>query len=253
MGTNQSTVSAAGGARLAFRGLGVALASGDVRRTYFKLALGLVVVSVALMVGLGYGFMWLLGMALDPAWLAGVTGWIAWLGAVVLAAVVAPLLALFVVNIVFPFLAEGVFFAGLRAVDPARAESLAQAAGTGFTASTVGSIRRLIYFVGVTLLCFAVSCVPLIGAVLGPIAQVWFTARMLSWELLDVYFERAGVDYAGQRVLLRRHRGAMFGFGLPWVLLMMLPLVGPLLFGLAQAAAAQLVIGLLERPESGQA
>jgi hypothetical protein len=47
----------------------------------------------------------------------------------VLAALVAPLVALFVVNIVFPFLAEGVFFAGLRAVDPARADALAEGVG----------------------------------------------------------------------------------------------------------------------------
>lgn len=246
MGTNQSTVSAAGGVRLALGGLGLALGSGEIRRTYLKLAVALVLTSVALMVGLVYGFLWLLGMLVDPSWLVGWTGWLAWVLAVVLSAVVAPLLALFVVNIVFPFLAEGVFFAGLRAVDPARAEALEKATGMGFTTSTAGSVRRLFYFIGVTLLCFVVSCVPLLGAVLGPIAQVWFTARMLSWELLDVYFERTGVDYAGQRALLRQHRRAMFGFGLPWVLLMALPLVGPLLFGLAQAAAAKLVTGVLE-------
>jgi CysZ protein len=111
-------------------------------------------------------------------------------------------------------------------------------------------VRRLFYYLGGTLLIFMLACVPLIGAVAGPLAQLWFTARMLSWELLDVYFERRGLDYAGQRALLKAHRGAMFGFGAPWTLVIAVPIVGPLGFGLAQAAAALLVTEVLEAKPS---
>jgi hypothetical protein len=38
------------------------------------------------------------------------------------------------------------------------------------------------------------------------------------------------------------------GFGLPLTFLMAIPLVGPLLFGLAQGAVAQLVVEVIEGP-----
>lgn len=244
------SVSAASAASLALRGLRLALGSADIRRVYFKLASALLLTAMALTAGFGYAA-WSLMPEPGAEWSVVATLlWVARVLAVVLAALVAPLVALFVVNIVFPFLAEGVFFAGLRAVDPARAAALEQASGSGFTTSTASSVRRLFYYLGGTVLIFVLACVPVIGAVAGPLAQLWFTARMLSWELLDVYFERRGLDYAGQRTVLKAHRGAMFGFGAPWTLLLALPVVGPLGFGLAQAAAALLVTDVLERKVS---
>lgn len=244
------TVSAASAATLAVRGLRLALGSPDIRRVYFKLAAALVLTSIGLTLGLGYAAWTLMPAPADVGTIAAALLWVLRLVAVVLAALVAPLIALFVVNIVFPFLAEGVFFAGLRAVDPARAESLAKEAGAGFTTSTTSSVRRLGYYLGGSLLIFGLACVPVIGALAGPLAQLWFTARMLSWELLDVYFERRGLDYAGQRATLVAHRGAMFGFGAPYTLLLAIPVVGSLGFGLAQAAAALLVTEVLEKNSS---
>lgn len=247
--SSRVTVSATSAFRLALRGLRLAVGSPEVRRTYLKLALALVVISSALVAGLGWAAWTLLAVPVDATWLMALVWWALRLVAVVLAVFVAPLLALFIVNIVFPFLAEGVFFAGLRVVDPARAEALASASGAGFATSTAASVRRLFYYLGGSLLIFLLAWVPVLGVVLGPLAQLWFTARMLSWELLDVYFERRGLDYVGQRTLLKAHRGAMFGFGAPWTLLLALPILGPLGFGLAQAAAALLVTEVLE-PES---
>jgi hypothetical protein len=40
---------------------------------------------------------------------------------------------------------------------------------------------------------------------------------------------------------MQRHRGLMAGFGLPYSLMLAIPLFGPLIFGLAQASAALLV------------
>lgn len=240
------TVSATSAAALALRGLRLALGSREIRRVYLKLALALLLASVALVTLFGW-LLWTFLPVPGSEWsVMMVVWWAARLVGLALAVIAAPLVALFVVNIVFPQFAEGVFFAGLRAVDPARAEALAGAAGAGFTTSTMSSVRRLIYYVGVTVLIFGLACVPLLGVVVGPLAQLWFTARMLSWELLDVYFERRGLDYAGQRAVVKAHRGAMFGFGAPWTLLMAVPIVGPLGFGLAQAAAALLVTEVLE-------
>lgn len=243
---SQGSTSALSAARLALRGLRLALATPEVRRVYYRLALVLVLLSAALTVGLGWA-LWTLLPVPEAGWtVTGVVYWALRVAGLALAAIAAPLVALFLVNIGLPFLAESVFLAGLRAVDPARADALAAAAGGSFVAGVSASVRRLLYFVAVTLLIFGLACVPVLGLVLGPLAQLWFTARMLSWELLDPYFERRGLDYAGQRAAVKTHRAAMFGFGLPWTLVLGLPLIGPLLFGLAQAAAALLVTEVIE-------
>jgi uncharacterized protein involved in cysteine biosynthesis len=238
--------SAVSAAALALRGLRLALATPAVRRVYLQLALALLLTSAAL-TGLLAWLAWTLLPTPEPGWSTmSAVYWALRIAGLALAAIAAPLIALFVVNIAFPFLGERVFLAGLRAADPERAAELEAAAGGSFTAGVAASVRRLVYYVGVTLLILALALVPVVGAVLGPLAQLWFTARMLSWELLDPYFERRGQDYAAQRRTLTQHRGAMFGFGLPWTLLLGLPVVGPLGFGLAQAAAALLVTRVLE-------
>jgi len=243
--------SAVSGAALAMRGLRLALGNPEVRRIYLRLALALLLTSFVLVVGLGY-VLWAL-IPVPESWLGQILVWTLRIAGTALTMLAAPLLALFVVNIVFPFLGEGVFLAGLRAVDPARADELAVAHGAGFAASTANSVRRLLYFIGVTLLIFMLALVPVLGVVLGPLAQLWFGARMLSWELLDPYFDLRGLDHAGQRASMSAHRSVMFGFGVPWILLLALPIVGPLGFGLAQAAAALLVTDVLEPRAHGDA
>ena len=235
-----------GGAALALRGLRLAVDSPDVRRVYLHLALSLLGTSIALMAGLGWAIWTLIPSPDDPApWLSALL-WTLKIGGTALAMMAAPLLSLFIVNMVFPFLGERVFLAGLKLVDPGRAAELEAAGGTGFKTSVASSMRRLIYFIGVTLLTFGLTFVPVLGTVLGPAAQLWFASRMLSWELLDPYFDRRGLAYADQKGLMKKHSAAMFGFGVPWTLLLALPIVGPLSFGLAQAAAALLVTDILE-------
>lgn len=235
------------GVSLALRGLRLALASSAVRRLYLRLALALTVTAALLVAGLGY-VIWAVIPAPTSAWLA-VLAWSLRVVATAVTLLVAPLLALFLVNIVLPFLGEDVFLAGLRAVDPARADELAAARGTALATAVGSSVRRLLYFVGVSVAIFGVALVPVFGVVLGPLAQLWFTARMLSWELLDPYFERRGIDYGGQRAAMKAHRATMFGFGAPWAMLLAIPVVGPLGFGLAQAGAALLVREVLEPGE----
>lgn len=248
---NPAASSAVSGATLAMRGLRLALGTPAVRKIYLRLALALMLTSIVLVAGLGYAI-WAL-IPVPESSLLWLLVWTLRIAGTALMLLAAPVLALFIVNIVFPFLGEDVFLAGLRAVDPARADELAAAEGAGFAASTANSLRRLLYFIGVTLLIFTLALVPVLGVVLGPLAQLWFGARMLSWELLDPYFERRGLDHAGQRATMTAHRSAMFGFGVPWTLLLAIPFVGPLGFGLAQTAAALLVTDVLEPRAHGAA
>ena len=59
--------------------------------------------------------------------------------------------------------------------------------------------------------------------------------------------------WEAQRDYLQSHRPALIGFGLPWSAVFAIPLVGALVFGLAQAAAAVLVAEVLEPDEEGAA
>jgi len=64
--------------------------------------------------------------------------------------------------------------------------------------------------------------------------------------LLDPYLDKLRLGYADQHAFVAAHRPALVGFGLPLSVLMAVPLVGPLFFGLAQGAAAQLVVEVIE-------
>jgi hypothetical protein len=139
------TASARSGASLALRGLRLALATPAVRKVYLRLALALVLTSLALIAGLGYAI-WALIPVPESPWLL-LLAWALRVVGTALAVLAAPLLALFAVNIVFPFLGEDVFFAGLRAVDPApRRRARRRRTAAGLATSTVGSIRRLLLF-----------------------------------------------------------------------------------------------------------
>ncbi|MCY0988828.1 EI24 domain-containing protein [Nannocystis sp. ILAH1] len=234
------------GLQLAVRGLQLALASAEVRRAYARLAVVLVVLAVALTVALGGLLWWMVPVDGDMSWTTWLGRWALRIGGGLLALVAAPMLSYFVVSIGLPFLADGVFMAGMRATSPALAARLERSAELGFVASTLGSLRRALYFLGVTVVLFGLTLVPFVGPLLGPPLQLWYAARTFTWELLDPYFERTGRDYSHQKTLVRAHRGTLVGFGLPWVAVMALPFVGPLLFGLAQAAVAAVVADELE-------
>ena len=172
--------------------------------------------------------------------------WLLRIGGIVLVALVSPILALFVSNTLFPFLGERVFLAGVRAVSPARADELAAIEGMPMRVSVPQNLVRMALFIGLSFCAFVVSFIPVVGVVLGPVLQAYFTSRALGWELLDPYFEKLDVRFKAQREFVRQHRAPMVGFALPFSLVMSIPLFGPLLFGVAQAAAGTLVVEVLE-------
>jgi uncharacterized protein involved in cysteine biosynthesis len=106
----------------------------------------------------------------------------------------------------------------------------------------VRTLSFLVQSIGV----FALSFVPLVGAVVAPLLQTWITARALSWELLEPYFDKLALDRRGQARVLDEHRTITVGFAVPFVFVMAVPILGPLVYGLAQGAAALLVAEVLE-------
>lgn len=244
--TTSSPKGAAHGALAAVRGFRLALAHPEVRKLYRLVALVLLAITLALMGGLGALLFHFSGDLVGDATWGGAALWLLRAAGMLVIGMAAPLLALVLVNALLPILGERVFLAGLRVIAPARADALAAAAGTSFSAGLVSSVLRLLYFVVMTAVAFGLTLIPVIGAIVGPLVQVYLTSRALAWELLDPYFDRRALGFGEQRALIRGQRWAVFGFGLPLTLLMAVPLVGPLLFGFAQAAAAVFVVEVLD-------
>jgi CysZ protein len=240
------------GVEAAMRGLRIAGRSAEVRGTYARLVAAIFVLAACFDVG-GVWAVWHF-TAVDPStswWMIAVL-WTLRIAGVVIVLLVAPLVAFFVINALFPFLAERVFFAALRAVAPARAQELEAMPGKSVLRGLADNLLRMGLFFATTLLAFGVSLVPAVGAIAGPPISVYFTARAMGWELLDPYFDKLQLDFAAQREFVARHRPALVGFGLPLGFVMAIPLVGPLFFGLAQAAAAVFVADVIERPSSAE-
>lgn len=233
----------------ALRGLRLAFGNADVRRSYVKIVLALLTITLAI----DGGGIWTLWWA--TGWDDATSGWL--VAAFVVARVIgiigilliAPLLAIFTMNIVMPLFNEGPFLAGVRAIDPERARQLEESENLSIPHQIKISFVRLLLFMFLSLLAFVVSFIPVVGQVAGPGMGTYFTARALGWELLDPYFAFTNTSYQAQVEFLGRHHSTVVGFGLPFALLFAIPIVGPLVFVMAQAAAATLVCELLEPDE----
>ena len=234
------------------RGLRLGSSNADVRRSHRQLLLAALALCAAIdAAGIAAIAHW---TQVDPGGSALLaTGLIALRALGVAALLLAtPLLVLAGMRMVLPLLGERVFLAALRSLDPALAGRLEASPGLPLWVSLLNSLRRLGRFAGLTALLLTLSLVPGAAVITGPL-QLYFTARALAWELLDPYLERRGLRLREQRRFVAEQRAALVGFGLPLALLLAVPLLGPLLFGLAQAAAAQLVHDALDGSAESEA
>jgi len=232
----------------AWTGMRLSTRSPELRRTYLQLVLVLFVAATVIDVAGIWAVLHFTPIDDDTRWWALLLLWAIRVIGIVVVLLAAPLVALALVNLAFPFLGERVFLAAMRVVAPARAEQLAAEPGLPVSTAVGVAMLRLGIFVATGVGAFLVSLVPVVGQVLGPVLQGYLGARGLAWELLDPYLDKLRLDFAAQRAFVAAHRPALVGFGLPLTLLMAIPLVGPLFFGLAQGAAAQLVVEVIENP-----
>ncbi|TPV97272.1 MAG: EI24 domain-containing protein [Myxococcales bacterium FL481] len=235
---------------IAWSGTRMALSNAEVRRAYVKIAAVVMGLTAVLNV---VGLWWLWYVPLEQPAELGIGG-ILWRAAATLVIfLLGPLLVVMTMNIVFPMFNATAFFAGLRSVSPQRAAELTAQQGLPLRRGIYVSIVRLARFLLWSGVAFGVSFIPLVGPVLSPIMQLHVSAMTLGWELLDPYFDKLGLNYASQRRFVARHRAGLLGFGAPYALVFAVPLVGPLCFGLAQAATALFVVDLLEARPPPQA
>jgi len=73
------------------------------------------------------------------------------------------------------------------------------------------------------------------------LVQGWLSSRALTRELLEPYFARIIFSDSQKREWFYEREGVLFGFGLAFYLAVRLPLLGPLVYGIATASAAFLI------------
>ncbi|KAI0404054.1 formamidase [Xylaria palmicola] len=142
-------------------------------------------------------------------------------------------------------------------------------------------IWRFVRKASISLAVFALSYVPYIGKLvlpaasfytfhkavgLGPAAllfgtgiflpkrylviflQTYFASRSLMRELLEPYFARVHMSKGQKKNWFRSREGLLFGFGIGFYTLLRVPLLGVLIYGIAEASTAYLITKITDPP-----
>lgn len=78
--------------------------------------------------------------------------------------------------------------------------------------------------------------------------QAYFSSRTLMRELLEPYFSRVHYNTEQKKLWFKDRAGVLFGFGLGFYIFVKIPLVGVLIYGLAEASTAYLITKITEPP-----
>ncbi|RDA91627.1 hypothetical protein CP533_0297 [Ophiocordyceps camponoti-saundersi (nom. inval.)] len=78
--------------------------------------------------------------------------------------------------------------------------------------------------------------------------QTYFSTRTFTRELLEPYFSRVQFSQTEKRNWFRSREGVLFGFGFGFYILLKIPLVGVLIYGIAEASTAYLITKITDPP-----
>lgn len=78
--------------------------------------------------------------------------------------------------------------------------------------------------------------------------QTYFASRSLMRELLEPYFARVHFTKEEKRNWFRNREGLLFGFGIGFYVLLRVPLLGVLIYGIAEASTAYLITKITDPP-----
>lgn len=240
------------GASSVIKGISSIYKDKEVRKTYRFLLLGLFALSLFAYALGGYAVWYFSQPASDAStwvvWglrLLRLLGWIAVL-------FVSPLVSITACNLLFPVFSEIPFLSGMKSLDARRWQNIDALVGVGTAAAIFNSLRRFGLFVLISSMLFLLSLIPVVGPLVASPVQLYFTAKTVGWELLDPYFDRLRLSRAEQKTVVRQYSLEILGMGLVCAPLLAIPFVGPLLFGLVQAGAAQFVLDVFPEGDSKQ-
>ncbi|OHE98526.1 transmembrane protein UsgS [Colletotrichum orchidophilum] len=157
--------------------------------------------------------------------------------------------------------------------------------GSTHTTSTAEAISMFLYRFarkgGISLAVFALSYLPVVGRFVLPAAsfytfnkavglgpasvifgtgiflpkryiiiflQSYFASRSLMRELLEPYFSRVHFTKEQKKNWFRNREGLLFGFAIGFYTLIKIPLVGVLIYGIAEASTAYLITKITDPP-----
>lgn len=78
--------------------------------------------------------------------------------------------------------------------------------------------------------------------------QSYFASRSLMRELLEPYFARIHFSKQEKRAWFHNREGVLFGFGIGFYVLLRVPLLGVLIYGIAEASTAYLITKVTDPP-----
>lgn len=78
--------------------------------------------------------------------------------------------------------------------------------------------------------------------------QAYFSSRTMMRELLQPYFSRVPYSSEQKRKWFRDREGVLFGFGVVFFALVKIPLIGVLVYGIAEASTAFLITKVTDPP-----
>lgn len=78
--------------------------------------------------------------------------------------------------------------------------------------------------------------------------QTYFASRSLTRELLEPYFARIHMNKEQKRNWFRSREGLLFGFGVGFCVLLRVPFLGVLIYGIAEASTAYLITKITDPP-----
>ena len=144
----------------------------------------------------------------------------------------------------------------LAALRTARVAKLEASDGLGLRSLGVAAARAqsLATLTGVAVpIGVGVSLVPVAGPFIAGALAAAVAAYSLTWELLDPYFDKAGLDFEAQERVVWGNAVALTCFGVPFSLALAVPFFGPMTVAVAQGAAAEVVWRVLERDPEAEA
>ncbi|MBM0124907.1 EI24 domain-containing protein [Pimelobacter simplex] len=123
--------------------------------------------------------------------------------------------------------------------------------GVGWIRGAIDGLVLVALGIGTAIVVFVVGLLPVIGTVVGAVLGLVVAGRLLAGELVSRPLEARGMDRAARAALMRRHRGAMLGFGVCVQACFFVPFGGILVMPAAVAGATYLAREALEGQPGG--
>ncbi|GAA3536873.1 EI24 domain-containing protein [Nocardioides daeguensis] len=118
--------------------------------------------------------------------------------------------------------------------------------GVGWVRGATDGLALVVLGLATAIGVFLIGLLPVVGTVVGAVLGLAVSGRLLAGELVSRPLEARGMDRAARAALMRRHRGAMLGFGVCVQACFLVPFGGILVMPAAVAGATYLAREALE-------